>query len=68
MMVTSLAVLPDGQLASGSADATVIVWDSATGERVLALAGHTGAVRELAVLPGGRLASSSTDCTMRVWK
>jgi WD40 repeat protein len=65
--VTSLCVLPDGRLASGSDDAEIRLWDIATGVATTRLTGHTGAVRALCVLPDGRLASGSHDKTIRLW-
>ena len=58
--VTSLALLPNGQLASGSADGTVRIWDIATGQCLQILTGHKRGVIFLAALPDGRLASSSS--------
>jgi WD40 repeat protein len=42
------------------------VWDAATGERLQALAGHTGEVRALAVWES-LLVSGSADRSVRVW-
>ena len=39
--VRSVAVLPDGRLASGSADKSVFIWDLTTGSCVRVLQGHT---------------------------
>ena len=67
--VTALAALPDGSLASASADSTVRVW-SVVDEGfacVATLTGHTKQVRMLAVLADGRLASGSWDGTVRLW-
>ncbi|MGF1599741.1 MAG: WD40 repeat domain-containing protein [Acidimicrobiales bacterium] len=65
---------PDGRLllASASADATVRVWDPATGTPVgQPLTGHTNYVSGVAFgsTPDGRLllASASRDHTVRVW-
>jgi len=53
--VYSLALLPDGRLASGNYDGTVQLWDAARdGEATVVLEKHDGTVCALAVLPGGR--------------
>ena len=63
----ALVLLPNGDLASGSADGTIRVWEPRTGVCKLVLKGHTGYVMSLAVLPNGDLASGSYDKTIRVW-
>ena len=65
--VRSVVVLPTGELASGSRDTTIRVWDTDTGECKQVLKGHTRAVWSLVVLPTGELASGSWDTTIRVW-
>jgi NB-ARC domain/TIR domain/APAF-1 helical domain/WD domain, G-beta repeat len=57
--VTTLCVLPDGRLASGSYDRKVLLWDLATGAEAGRLDGHSNSVAALCVLPDGRLASGS---------
>ena len=65
--VYSLVVLPTGELASGSGDSTIRVWDTDTGECKQVLKGHTEAAFSLVVLPNGELASTY-DETIRVWR
>eukprot|EP00931_Biecheleriopsis_adriatica_P021005 TRINITY_DN13874_c0_g1_i1.p1 TRINITY_DN13874_c0_g1~~TRINITY_DN13874_c0_g1_i1.p1 ORF type:complete len:483 (-),score=66.52 TRINITY_DN13874_c0_g1_i1:49-1497(-) len=66
--IEALAALPNGQLASGSIDNTVRIWQLADGSCIRVLSGHTRPVHALAALPLGQLASSSHDETVRIWK
>jgi len=66
-VVTTLAALPDGNLASAAYDHQVWLWDVGTGGCAAKLAGHTDRVNSLVVLPDGRLASGSWDDTVRLW-
>ncbi|KAI0427614.1 WD40-repeat-containing domain protein [Xylaria sp. FL1042] len=53
---------------SGSADSSIIFWDTETGEPHLSLIGHTFSVTELAVGHSSRIfASASRDRKVRVW-
>ena len=65
-MVTSLAALDGGRLASCSWDKSIIIWNLADGEQLFKLEGHTWPVSSLAALAGDRLASGSSDFTIRV--
>ena len=60
--VCSLAVLPDGRLASGSYDETIRIWDVATLQEVGCLeGGHISGIDKLVPLPGNRLASGDAE-------
>jgi WD40 repeat protein len=53
--IMSLAWSPDGkEIASGSADGTVQVWDASTGKTLLTYRGHTGFVGTVAWSPDGK--------------
>jgi WD40 repeat protein len=65
--VLSLAVLPDGSLASGSSDTKIKIWDTIKGIEIKTLSGHTSYVLSLAVLPDGSLASGSSDTKIKIW-
>jgi WD40 repeat protein len=67
--VLDVAFNADGSLfASAGADGTAKVWDTETGEEVLALTGHHGGVVNVAFSPdGNEIATSGVDGTVRVW-
>jgi len=67
--VLSVVYAPDGkQIATGSRDNAVRLWDVDTGECYKILNGHTNWVREVVYSPqGDQLASASDDHTVRVW-
>ena len=65
--VSCVAVLGDGRIVSGSNDASLRVWSSATGHCDLHLTGHTGPVGCVAVLGDGRIVSGSNDGSLRVF-
>src|SRR5215471_16847494 len=67
--VFAVAWAPDGvSLASGSRDATVRVWNAATGKDSYIYRGHHSCVLSLAWSPGGRyIASGDTAGMVHVW-
>jgi WD40 repeat protein len=69
MRIISVAFSTDGRrLASAGSDRIVRLWDTTTGQEVLSLRGHEGAVGRVLFSPDGqRLASSSSDGTVRIW-
>ena len=64
-----MCLSPDGkQLASGSFDRTVRLWDVETGACVRTLEGHDLTVWSVCFSPDGRMvASGSADRTARLW-
>jgi WD40 repeat protein len=64
-----VAFSPDGkQVASGSNDKTVRLWDAVTGTALQTLEGHSSWVSSVAFSPDGKqVASGSTDKTVRLW-
>jgi WD40 repeat protein len=68
--VSACAIAPDGTwLATTSSDATMRLWDMATGTCTATLTGHTATVNACAIAPDGTwLASASADSTLRLWE
>ena len=70
-LVDSVAWNPDKskqQLASGSWDKTIKIWDTVTGQVLQTLQGHARTVYSVAWSPNGnQLASGSYDKTIKIW-
>ena len=64
-----LAFSPDGRiLASAGQDASIKLWDPASGQELQTLRGHSHAVNQVAFAPDGkRLASAAADRTVKLW-
>jgi WD40 repeat protein len=70
--VLAIAFSPDGKTvatASAAKDATIKLWDVATGELKQTLTGHKAGIKAIAFSPDGRtLASGSDDKTVILWE
>lgn len=68
--IKTLAWSPDNtQIAFGTEDGVIRIWDLATGEEVIALEGHSDVINSVAWSADGvLLASASDDLTVRVWE
>ncbi|MFI1169625.1 NB-ARC domain-containing protein, partial [Streptomyces sp. NPDC020801] len=68
--VESVAIAPDGTwlATAGDNDASVRLWDRASGTCTVTLTGHTGMVLSVAIPPDGTwLATGGDDGTVRLW-
>ncbi len=63
--VFALAVLPNGDLVSGSAN--IKIWDVSTNTIKRTLTEHSQSILDLYVLKNGDLVSASMDRTIKVW-
>jgi WD40 repeat protein len=69
LAIFAIAMSPDGRLlATGSHDATVKLWDVATGRELRTFSGHTNFLQVVGFSPDGRtLASGGLDNTVKLW-
>ena len=65
--VDSVCVLPDSNLASGSYDNSIKIWDISSRECIQTLNGYTWPVLTVCVLTDGNLASGSGDNSIKIW-
>src|SRR3990167_118955 len=66
--ITSIAILPNGDIVTGSYDGTAIIWDSVTGKEKLKTASHAGHhISSIAILPNGDIVTGSKDGTAIIW-
>lgn len=66
--VYALAFAPNGVLATAGKDRIITLWDTAGGNIVRTLEGHTADIHALVYSPSGRsLVSAGADRTLRVW-
>lgn len=68
--VWSLAITPNGQrIISGGQDATIRLWDFATGREIHKFVGHDGPVYRIVVMADGKLLVSiaDKDLAVKVW-
>lgn len=68
--MNSVAFSPNGkQIASGSSDKTIRIWQLPNGQQLQTLAGHTDDVCSVTFSPDGKiLASGSRDKTVKLWQ
>ena len=64
--ISSAAFSPDGTVAAGSRDGTVVLWDAAGGESTT-LYRHLGEVHSVAFSPDGTLLASHNGSSIRLW-
>lgn len=67
--IRCVAFSPDGtRFATGSEDATIVVWDADAGQQITTLSGHASSVLAVAFSPDGEhVVSGSADRTVKLW-
>eukprot|EP00898_Chlorokybus_atmophyticus_P001868 jgi/Chlat1/2682/Chrsp18S02992 len=66
LQVSSVAILPNGDIVSASLDKTIRVWRE--GACIGVLTGHEGPVLAVLALPNGQILSGGADKTIRLWE
>lgn len=68
MPVTAVAFSPDGKTLAATTGRAVHLWETATGNQLRTLEGHSQSITSVVFLSDGRsLASGSLDGTVRIW-
>ena len=65
--VLALTLLPNGLIASGSADSTIKIWDITKTYPLYNLTGHSSQINALTLINNEYLASCSHDKTIKLW-
>ena len=65
--VQVLKLLPNCELASGSLDNTIKIWNYERAQLNFTLVGHKDNILVIEVLPDYEIASGSADRTIRIW-
>src|SRR3990167_9566878 len=65
--IRAIAILPNGDIVTGSGDRTAIIWDPKTGKEKLKLEGHNGQITSIAILKNGDIVTGSYDRTAIIW-
>ena len=65
--VRSVAVSPDGVIATCSRDRSAMIWDIDSTEPQLNLSGHEHFVNDITFLNSSKLVTASADKTLRIW-
>src|SRR5438445_9735145 len=66
--ISAVAFSPDGKILAAGVGNRLKVWDLGTGQELMTLEGHSGAITCAAFAPGGKeLATGAADKTIKLW-